>query len=116
MNLLPQVVSQTQIEHHKICLELIIQPELIYFEGHFPNHPVLPGVAQLNWAVHFAAQMWSLDKSLLRKINQIKFSRIIVPNTKVMMQLELIEQTIKFRYFDDDRIFSSGSIAMEDKA
>src|SRR5690606_37926347 len=30
-----------------------LDPALAVFDGHFPGYPILPGVAQLDWAVRF---------------------------------------------------------------
>nr|WP_305909469.1 AMP-binding protein [Methylomarinum sp. Ch1-1]MDP4522382.1 AMP-binding protein [Methylomarinum sp. Ch1-1] len=36
-----------------VTLSLRIQPELAYFDGHFPEQPILPGVAQLAFCEHY---------------------------------------------------------------
>ena len=35
-----------------LTLRLHADAELFWFRGHFPTLPILPGVAQLDWALH----------------------------------------------------------------
>jgi 3-hydroxymyristoyl/3-hydroxydecanoyl-(acyl carrier protein) dehydratase len=58
-----------------------------YFRGHFPNHPVLPGVAQLEAIVlELALQSWP-DLGSLMQVRRLKFRRVIKPNTALRLQL-----------------------------
>ena len=68
------------------------------FAGHFPTHPLLPGVFQLEIA-RFAAEL-ILDCPLaVREITKAKFLRPIIPAETVRVELKLIEKpdTIQVR-------------------
>ena len=68
------------------------------FAGHFPTHPLLPGVFQLEIA-RFAAEL-ILDCPLaVREITKAKFLRPIIPAETVRVELKLIEKldTIQLR-------------------
>ena len=49
-------------------LDLAIGPELIYFQGHFPGYPVLPGIVQIDWAVQLADQYLGTDIGAARAL------------------------------------------------
>ena len=54
---------QAQPQHLEIVLHL--DPSLFWFQGHFAVQPLLPGVAQIDWVMHYATTLiprsrWSL--------------------------------------------------------
>jgi 3-hydroxymyristoyl/3-hydroxydecanoyl-(acyl carrier protein) dehydratase len=56
------------------------------FKGHFPTHPLLPGVFQLEMTR--AAAEWALDCPLaIREIRKAKFQRPIFPVEVVRLEL-----------------------------
>src|SRR5205085_4662602 len=60
------------------------------FAGHFPSHPLLPGVLQLEMA-RVAAE-WLLNRSLrVREIGKAKFQRPILPSEVVRVELKWSE-------------------------
>jgi 3-hydroxymyristoyl/3-hydroxydecanoyl-(acyl carrier protein) dehydratase len=68
------------------------------FAGHFPGHPLLPGVFQLEIAR--AAAEWVLQRSLaVREVAKAKFLRPILPEQIVRLELKLSEtgETIQAR-------------------
>lgn len=69
-----------------VCLD--IQPGLSAFNGHFPQAPILPGVAQLDWALTLGQQCFSLPTALLR-LEAIKFVKPVTPGTQVYLALSV---------------------------
>ncbi|KAB2840154.1 MAG: AMP-binding protein, partial [Burkholderiales bacterium] len=49
----PEVMARRR-EGETLVLQLRVAPELDFFAGHFPSQPILPGVMQVHWAIHFA--------------------------------------------------------------
>ena len=66
--------------------ELSITADLLVFDGHFPGAPVLPGLAQLDWAIGWARECFALPASFLR-LEALKFQQPIVPGTRVQLEL-----------------------------
>ena len=98
------------INKSEIKLELYIPPEIIYFSGHFHNAPVLPGVVQLEWVLHFANDYLGINKTDFIHIEQMKFSQIIPPDTKLFLHLTLKENNLRFKYYNDKAVYSAGKL------
>ena len=101
---------------NQIDIKLDIAPEIIYFAGHFENHPVLPGVVQLDWALHFAKSYLNINKTNFAHIEQMKFSKIITPNIKIFLHLSLEENKLKFKFYNENTIYSIGKLKAKIKS
>jgi 3-hydroxymyristoyl/3-hydroxydecanoyl-(acyl carrier protein) dehydratase len=66
---------------------LDITADLAVFDGHFTVAPILPGVAQLDWAVQLAQHHFGLSNAPIR-LEAVKFVRPVVPGTALLLQLE----------------------------
>jgi 3-hydroxymyristoyl/3-hydroxydecanoyl-(acyl carrier protein) dehydratase len=87
-----------QLEGDKVMLELRIQPELVYFTGHFPGQPILPGVTQLAWTEQYGKLFFGIEQPFLT-MEVIKFKKIIQPEALITMTLEWKTDSGKL-YFD----------------
>ncbi len=56
-------------------LSLQLDPELRVFDGHFPEVAVLPGVAQVDWAIRFGREAFALPPRFLR-VDTLKFQQV----------------------------------------
>ena len=71
-------------------------PDDAIFRGHFPTHPLLPGIVQLEMT-RMAAE-WVLTGPLdLREISKAKFQRPILPAERIRLELSVTAagQTIR---------------------
>lgn len=68
-------------------LEATLDPALLVFDGHFPQRPILPGVAQVDWAVTFARRHFVLPARFLR-IEALKFQRVAEPGMVLRLELD----------------------------
>jgi acyl-coenzyme A synthetase/AMP-(fatty) acid ligase len=57
-----------------------------YFDGHFPDTPILPGVVQVEWALRLGREHFALPPDFLR-LEAVKFQRLIPPGTQVQLEL-----------------------------
>ena len=91
--------------------ELIVPEDLFYLRGHFPETPVVPGVAQVHWAITLARPQLSL-KPIFLGIEALKFHRIIKPMTRLNLVLEHVVTSgkLQFTYTSDLGLHSHGRV------
>ncbi|WP_051201793.1 hypothetical protein [Ferrimonas senticii] len=91
-------------------LPLRIQPQLDYLRGHFQQAPVLPGVVQIHWAIQQAQLRFGFGRQVAQ-LEKVKFQQVVHPDETLILELERIgDRRIGFRFFQDQRRFSSGVI------
>ncbi|MDR0535652.1 MAG: AMP-binding protein [Puniceicoccales bacterium] len=97
-----------------VILKFKLDPDLIWFRGHFATHPLLPGVAQLRWAEHFATEMLAPDLTFSHLVS-LKFLKPLVPNDTVRLQLNLDAgaKLLEFSYKCGEETASFGKIRMK---
>lgn len=77
---------------------LYIDPEWVFFQGHFPGNPVFPGVLSIEAMAQsvdimlMTAERYQGKEPLFASIGQAKFRRKILPGNTVEMQAEVIEE------------------------
>ena len=108
------------IERGKIGESFRIFEETEYFfEGHFPNNPIVPGVVIVEAMAQTAGVVVSEnlinndDKSVLfMSINKAKFRKPVLPNYKIKFDVELINN-IKNVYKFMGRAFHKDDLVAE---
>jgi len=58
------------------------------FKGHFPNHPILPGVFQLEMA-RLACERVTGRRLEIERIDRAKFSRPILPEEEIRLSVKI---------------------------
>jgi len=90
--------------------ELDISEDLIWFDGHFPGYPVLPGVVQLRWAVELSQEYFGL-RSVPHEVMRLKFKSIIVPPIVVKLSLKRLGPAeTQFGYTGNGQEYSQGRL------
>lgn len=109
----PNVINkQIDTIQQTALLQLDIPTDLIYFEGHFTDFPLLPGVIQLGWAIHFAKDVLAIKNNILH-IEQIKFTHVISPGDRVTLELKHQPTILYFNYYKNKTPCSGGKIKLE---
>lgn len=75
--------------HAEIVIHL--EAELFWFSGHFAIQPLLPGVAQLDWVMHYATQLLAPGYRF-HSIQNVKFQAPLLPGNRVTLVLDWQEQ------------------------
>ena len=105
----PPVLSHA-IGDESLGLVFDIQPDLDWFRGHFPGHPVLPGIVQLHWAVAVAAAYFEIPE-VPAEVLRLKFKSIVVPPCTVELTLARPAPTdVQFEYTGSERQYSQGRL------
>ena len=101
-------------EATRMLLELTVPANLLYFDGHFSIAPVLPGVVQVDWAIHYGRRHFGLEPGF-KGINALKFQQMIRPEQPVQLELvhEVAKAQLHFRYFSDVGAHASGRILLK---
>lgn len=71
--------------------------DLVYFSGHFPTFPLVPGVAQLGWALEQARAL-GLGGGQIQRIENLKFQHFLRPADPCAMTLKWDDEKRKL-YF-----------------
>ncbi|MCL1836536.1 MAG: AMP-binding protein [Treponema sp.] len=84
-----------------------------YFDGHFPEFPILPAVAQTELIVRFASRHFGTGVGL-SEIRRMKFSNLIRPSAPLLLSIEKKEALISFKISSPDGgiLYSSGVLAV----
>jgi len=108
MNGLPSVISKRHSADHSE-LEILVADDNPWFEGHFPDHPILPGVVQIAWAVHYAGVLHGFTRAA-QTLEQIKFKRPTLPGTRLTLQLtaDVAAGRLRYEYRDTQHVYASG--------
>ncbi len=80
------VFEHWQVQGDELSARFTFPKDALFFQGHFPNAPILPGVAQLftvRELIHAAFGVWA-DGSLKR----LKFQQPILPNQVVTLSVK----------------------------
>jgi 3-hydroxymyristoyl/3-hydroxydecanoyl-(acyl carrier protein) dehydratase len=78
---------QTEELGERVAVELSTTSEQLWFQGHFPHVPILPGVVQLRSLVLKVAQLFWPDLGELASLSRVKFKRPILPGDRLRVTL-----------------------------
>ncbi|MDB5776042.1 MAG: AMP-binding protein [Herbaspirillum sp.] len=97
---------------HRVELALRIPADLLYFDGHFGDTPILPGVVQLDWAIAFGRRYFDMPP-LFGGVHALKFQQVIAPESTVMLELQYdaAKTSLSFRMHSAAGQHASGRIA-----
>lgn len=93
----PQILN-CHLQYESAELQCCVLPKIIYFDGHFPEQLILPGVTQLAWAEKYGKIFFNINKPFLR-MEVIKFKKIICPTDIITITLSWKAETGKL-YFE----------------
>ena len=88
--------------------------DLVHFQGHFPGKPILPGVAQVDWAIRLARRQFG-DLGSFASLERLKFQAIAVPGEILELALEWDAATglLNFSFVAGGRRKSTGRVRFQ---
>lgn len=73
-------IERHLVQPQEMEIVLYLDPMLYWFNGHFAVQPLLPGVAQLDWVMHYATTLLAPGWRF-RSIQNVKFLAPLIPET-----------------------------------
>jgi len=106
-----------QRDDRSVVLQLHVPTDLLYFDGHFPDAPILPGVVQVDWALALGRQYFDLPAHF-RALQALKFQRVVTPGATLTLELENDTQkkALAFRLHSANGQHASGRILFGETA
>ncbi len=80
-----------QTDDNNISANIEIKPDSPWFYGHFPDGPVLPGIAQLAM-VFETIEQWTRDKLVVSGVSRVRFKRIIESDDHLELVITPVEE------------------------
>ena len=93
----PRVLTSTPTSAR---LRIVADAALPQFDGHFPEHPVLPGVAQIEWAILLGRELFAALPPSFVALEGLKFQQVIQPGKTIELQLDFKPEAgkLSFKY------------------
>jgi len=112
--LLP-VAQWQQRDAAAASLLLPLDADLVAFDGHFPQARILPGVVQLDWAIHYAREAFAMPPRFER-MDALKFQHVARPGDCLQLTLgwDADKSVLSFRYVSDHGVHASGRVVFGD--
>lgn len=102
------IISHVEQTPDEVTLTIVVPTDLHYLKGHFPNHPITPGVVQVDWAKAWADQYFKPAGHMMR-ISQLKFTHVIAPEVAITAKLvRKSEHQVQFSYTSEHGTHASG--------
>ncbi len=103
-------------EKDETILRAEVPPESPWFDGHFPDDPTLPGIAQLEMAAD-ALQLAGKGDFAVRGFRKVRFKRVIRPGerlTVIVKPKKSDEGSYAFRILVGNDLACNGVFFAED--
>ena len=110
----PLVEVVEQDDQH-IVLQGQVTDDLLCLQGHFPGTPVVAGVVQLHWAMHWAQQHLHAPTTI-SDMKAVKFQKLMLPGHTFTATIQHDHERcqVRFRFDDGDIVYSSGRLLYPD--
>ena len=98
----PTLLAHQQ-DAQSVQLQLRVDKDILDFTGHFKTFPILPGVTQIDWVIHYANTFLGVPTSF-KGMEVIKFQEQILPDTIINLDLmwDSGKQKLSFTYSSID--------------
>lgn len=93
MLLIDEVVQQSD---NRIVCQKTFRAEEFFFQGHYPNYPLVPGIilceASMQAGAILLAQAPGEGVPVATRMNDVRFRKMVRPGDQVQIEVELIEK------------------------
>ena len=90
------------VEGGKMDFTICIEPGLPFFGGHFPDHPILPGVLILDAMAESSSQLWEAQRGeegkkvgncRLTRVRSARFKRPVFPPRNLVLSVTITSKS-----------------------
>lgn len=108
---LPTILAQSQ-DGLNAQFRLRVPEDSPYFQGHYPDFPILPGVVQIGWAEQLGRRLFPLPPRFVA-LEALKFQELIRPGNEVELCLGFKPEKgkLEFVYRSASGQYSAGRLA-----
>lgn len=102
-------------ENGAISATAIIPVHSEWFSGHFPNDPILPGIAQIGFVYDMLKQVFD-GKVDIQNLSRIRFKKIIRPGDQLEIRASVIDtkkESFSFSIMVNTDVVCSGSMTVK---
>ena len=113
MLLVDEVVSQSEVD---ILCKKTFSSDEYFFQGHYPEQPICPGVILCECGVQSGAILLAgkVDQTdsvpVLTKLENVRFKRMVAPGDTIEMQVKL-DDKVSNAFYMTAKITCDGSLA-----
>lgn len=96
----------------KISAEIKVKPDSPWFSGHFPDNPILPGIAQLAM-VFDAIKQGTHNDFKVTHVQKVRFKQIVRPGDQLELTVQPISKNLfnySFRIMAKDDVVCTGTM------
>lgn len=88
----------------------IVDENLPCLQGHFPNKPILPAIAQLDMLIGFVSSV-KQAACVIEAAHALKFIQPILPQDRVQLILDVSNRDVKFTIDVDGKLCTRGKFS-----
>jgi 3-hydroxyacyl-[acyl-carrier-protein] dehydratase len=113
MLLVDEIVEQSE---NRILCRKRFRPDEFFFQGHYPDYPIVPGVILCESAMQAGAILLSQfieeDKGVpvATRLNDVKFKKMVRPGDTIEMEVTLTERLAE-AFFLTAKVTCDGKVA-----
>jgi len=98
----------------RAVLTFEVDPALRVLEGHFVEAAIVPGVAQLDWAIGWGAQAFGCGTAT-RRMDALKFQALMLPGQLIQLELDwnAEKSLLSFKYLRGVTPCASGRVTLK---
>lgn len=108
----PRWLGEHPLDANSCVMTLEVPERLVFLEGHFDQYPIVPGVVMVQWAIHYAHDMFG-HRGLFLGIERLKFTRALLPGTRFTLELTRREDGIAFSIDSQEGRHCAGRVRLQ---
>lgn len=100
----------------EILAHVTVDDDSPWFSGHFPDNPILPGIAQLNMVADIIA-LARQESLAIKRLSRVKFKKIVRPGEQLDIHAVATSSSglYSFRITHETQDVCSGMMSLDDK-